>query len=62
MSSADTSETRAETDRVLAAAGIHVDDAGQARARRALAALDDTWTPERWEKARAQLRQHFTAA
>ena len=37
-------------------------DAARQDARERLAALDAEWTPQRWEHARAELRQRFAAA
>jgi hypothetical protein len=42
---------RAETDAMLAAAGITVTDEGRQRTSTQLAELDAYWTPERRERA-----------
>jgi hypothetical protein len=47
-------EGRAETERMLAAAGVQVTDEGRTRVRAELAALEEQWTPDR--RAEANLR------
>lgn len=48
-------DTRAETDRMLAAAGIVVTDEGRGRAREKLAAAQQRMTPQAW----ARLRERY---